>query len=77
MGWVKRIIGETSENRIIGRKKSIIHQGLAVASIAMWLSLFGQENPGTIPRPNLLYLLFIVVSLIALSRMMESRKFAC
>ena len=28
MGWVKRIIGETSENRIIGQKKSIIHQGL-------------------------------------------------
>ena len=28
MGWVKRIIGETSENKIIGQKKSIIHQGL-------------------------------------------------
>ena len=27
---MKRIIGETSENRIIGQKKSIIHQGLSV-----------------------------------------------
>ena len=30
MGWVKRIIGETSENRIMGQKKSIIHQGLLI-----------------------------------------------
>ena len=38
MGWVKRIIGETSENRIIGRKKKHNPSGPSLNAIIVKLS---------------------------------------